>query len=227
MSRDRTPSPSLSGVASKQLVVRGLLRELLEGSLQGGDRITEATAVERFGVSRTPVREAFLELQGLGLIELRRNCGAVVLSFGPGELRELYAVRLLLEVEAARLATPEISNEDLDRLRDDFAAIRRSGGGDPEWRHDRELHSLVARASGNRRLEAEISRYGDLVQAIREIVGEKTSGIHTTSADEHLAIIEGLASRDPDKAASAMEVHLRQASDSAVEMVKGMRESQL
>ena len=90
--------------AGKRIVVRGILAGLLKGEWLGGARLTEAEAVEKFGVSRTPVREALLELQGLGLIELRRNCGAVFLPFGPEQLREIYDVRSLLEVEATRLA---------------------------------------------------------------------------------------------------------------------------
>lgn len=197
----------------------------MRGEWQGGQRFTEASAVERFGVSRTPVREALLGLQGLGLLELRRNCGAVVLPFGPEELRELYAVRGLLESEAARLAASRIPTGDLERLHKNFLGIRESDGVDPDWRHDRELHRLVAESSGNRRLVAEIARYGELVQAIREIVVEHTAGIHHTSADEHLRILAALAARDADGSAIAMRRHLKQASESAVATILEVRKA--
>src|SRR5690606_4193138 len=90
----RRPQPSAAPRSGgKRVVVRGLLAGLLRGEWEGGARLTEAEAVAKFGVSRTPVREALLELQGLGFVELRRNCGAVFLPFGPDELREIYAVR--------------------------------------------------------------------------------------------------------------------------------------
>lgn len=208
----------------KRLVVRGLLAGLLKGDWQGGARLTEAEAVARFGVSRTPVREALLELQGLGFVELHRNCGAVFLPFGPEELREIYAVRSLLEVEAARLAAGRISGATLDGLLSIFTQLRENGGFDPDWEHDRRLHRVIAEASGNRRLLAEISRYGDVVQAVREIVGEQDYGIHETTADEHLSILGALASHDPDRAAAAMRAHLAQASDSAADAVGRMRD---
>lgn len=223
------PAPSNQGpthrqpVASKQQVVRGILRGLMEGLWRGGDRFTEASAVEKFGVSRTPVREALLQLQGLGLIELRRNCGAVVLPFGTDEVRELYAVRSILEVEATRLAASRIHRELVDQLMGEFTEIRARGEEDPDWRLDRTLHQSIAEASGNHRLLAEIFRYGDLVQAMREIVGERTSDIHTTSVDEHLAILEALREGDPEGASLAMRNHLDQASTSAIEAIQTLR----
>lgn len=210
-------------VASKQQVVRGILRGLMEGLWRGGDRFTEASAVEKFEVSRTPVREALLQLQGLGLIELRRNCGAVVLPFGADEVRELYAVRSILEVEATRLAAPKISKELVEQLIHEFTEIRARGEEDPDWRLDRTLHQSIAEASGNHRLLAEIFRYGDLVQAMREIVGERTSDIHTTSVDEHLAILEALRAGNPEGASRAMKSHLDQASESAIAAIETLR----
>jgi DNA-binding GntR family transcriptional regulator len=215
-----SPAPRSGG---KRLVVRGLLAGLLSGEWEGGVRLTEAEAVARFGVSRTPVREALLELQGLGFVELRRNCGAIFLPFGPDELREVYAVRCLLEVEATRLAAGKIPPETLDSLLAAFTRIRESGGVDPDWEHDRTLHRIIAEAAGNKRLYAEIARYGDVVQTVREIVGGQDYGIHETTADEHLDILAALARFDAGRAADAMRKHLAQASDSAAEAVGRMR----
>lgn len=218
------PEKPVTRAPSKPAVVRGMLTCLLSGEWNGGERYTESEACERFGVSRTPVREALLELQGLGLVELRRHFGAVFLPFGPEELREVYAVRSLLEVEATRLATGRLDRAKAEAMMADFRRIRESGGIDPDWRHDREFHAAVARASGNRRLAAEIGRYGDLVQTVREIVGAQALGIHTTTADEHLAILEAIHSGDAAAAAEAMRQHLAQASDTAAASVRAMRD---
>ena len=215
--------PTAAREGGKRLVVRGLLAGLLRGEWQGGARLTEAEAVAKFGVSRTPVREALLELQGLGFVELRRHCGAVFLPFGPEELREIYAVRSLLEVEAARLAAGRLPGEVLDPLIAAFTELREDGGADPDWAHDRALHRVVAEAAGNRRLLAEIARYGDLVQTVREIVGGQDYGIHETTADEHLDILAALARHDASAAASAMAAHLSQASHTAADAVRRLR----
>jgi DNA-binding GntR family transcriptional regulator len=216
-------SPSTPRSAGKRIVMRGLLTGLLRGDWVGGMRLTEAEATEKFGVSRTPVREALLEMQGLGFIELRRNCGAVFLSFGPNEMREIYAVRALLEVEATRLAAGRIPSPLIESLLESFTRIRESGGVDPDWKHDRTLHRVIAENSGNRRLLSEINRYGEVVQTVRDIVGDQDYGIHETTADEHLAILHALKANDPEAAASAMTRHLAQASHSAAEAARFMR----
>jgi len=208
---------------AKPDVIRGLVAGLLAGEWQDGDRITEAQVSDRFGVSRTPVREALLEMRGLGLLELRRNCGAVFHAFGPDELRELYAVRCLLEVEATRLASGRIERDLLDDFVHRFRHIRESGEADPGWQHDRAFHAAIADASGNRRLASEIARYGEIIQQVREIVGTGRLAIHSTTADEHLAIAAALQEGDSEKSGRAMRAHLTQASSSAAEVVARMR----
>ncbi|MDF1659384.1 MAG: GntR family transcriptional regulator [Verrucomicrobiales bacterium] len=210
--------------ASKAKVVRGLLEGLLEGKWQGGNRFTETLGAEAFGVSRTPVREALLDLQALGLIELRRNCGAIIHPFGENDLREIYAVRSLFEVEATRVAASRINLAKVETLIEAFEKIRGSGGIDPEWEFDRGLHQLIADSSGNRRLSTEIGRYSSLVQTMREIVGARAQGIHSASADEHLEILRALHRRDASDASSAMRDHLQQASDSAVAAMLEIRQ---
>jgi DNA-binding GntR family transcriptional regulator len=205
------------------VVLRGLLRGLLEGRRQGGERLTEAEACGWFRVSRTPVREALLELQGLGFVELRRNCGAVFLPFGPTELGELYEVRALLETEATRRACGRIAPQRLEFLEEGLRRIEAEGGVDPGWKWDRELHGTIAAAAGNRRLAAEIGRYGDLVQAVREIVGADGPEIHQATAREHLAILSALRSGSAPDAEEAMRRHLIQAGASAVAAVERLR----
>ena len=209
--------------AGKEAVIEGLIADLLRGKYTGGDRLTEASAVERFGISRTPVREALFELEGLGLLELRRNCGAVFLPFGPRELEEIYAVRALLEIEATRLAAGKIPEAEIESMISDFETIRDNEGVDSDWTLDRHLHQSIAEAAGNRRLSSEITRYNSLVQTIRQIVGEQAFGIHRTSAEEHLAILDALHKKDSQRAAEAMSLHLEQASSSAVEAMQRLR----
>lgn len=113
------PTP-LSQPAGKANVVSGVIHGLLQGRWRGGERLTEEAVAQTFAVSRTPVREGLLELAAMGMVQLRRNCGAVLQPFGPAQLSEIYAVRTLLEVEAARLAAVRIRASLVDALRLDF-----------------------------------------------------------------------------------------------------------
>lgn len=212
-----------NSAAGKAHVVRGVIYGLLHGRWTGGERLTEHAAAGLFEVSRTPVREAFLELEALGMLQLKRNCGAVLLSFGERQLGELYSVRTLLEVEAVRLAVSRISEEAVCRLISEFEALQSTSAEDVDWALDRALHSEIAGASGNLRLRDEIGRYGNLVQTMREVVGTRFCSVHSTSLAEHLEILYRLRARDEAGAVQAMRLHLEIAGHSAVEALDGVR----
>jgi DNA-binding GntR family transcriptional regulator len=202
-------------------LVRRLLLTAFSGEWQAGDRLPEVELAQRFGVSRTPVREALQELAAIGLIELRPNCGAVARSCGPQQVREIYEVREILESEATRLACGRIEPRKIENLISEFkellAESRRSASwSHREWEADRQLHDLIAQACGNCRLAEEISRYGKLIQVIRETVGNLREA-QVAAVSEHLAILKALRSELRDAAADAMRAHLRSAADYAVE----------
>jgi len=209
--------------AAKARVVRGVIRRLLQGRWRGGDRLTEIGAAALFKVSRTPVREALLELATMGIVELRRNCGAVFRPFGETELLDLYAVRSLLEVEAARLAATRIPDHVVSALLGDFEKLRRARKPDTGWRQDLKLHAAIASAAGNPRLADEIARYGNLVQTVRETVGSTVAGVHSPSLREHMDILHAFELRDSGAAAQAMRLHLAQAARSAAEALANLR----
>ncbi|MDF1753459.1 MAG: GntR family transcriptional regulator [Verrucomicrobiales bacterium] len=209
------------GFANKTKVVRGLLTELLQGKWQAADRLTEAEACERFNVSRTPVREALFELQGLGLLEIRRNCGAVMLPFGPKELENIFRVRTLLEVEASRLAALQADVEQIGKLIEEFE--ENNGGEEAYWEHDQQLHHYVAKSSGNMSLAAEIARYHNLMQTMREIIEENSINIEVPETGEHVEILKCIKTGQPVEAGEAMRRHLERAVDSAVSAMESFR----
>lgn len=197
------------------MVAHQLLRAILRGEYREGDRLTEQAVAAQLGVSRTPVREGLLELEGLGVIQLKRNCGAVVTRFGEVKLREIYEVRRLLEVEAARKACGRIDAQVLEDLILGCEALLDGSQVDEGWQLDEEIHATIAKACGNRRLTYEIRRYATLVAAVRDTVGELLA-VHTMTIQEHLAILQALRAKNPGCAADAMRVHLEQAEESAV-----------
>lgn len=213
---NRNPEKSAATAAGKASVVRGVIHGLLKGRWHGGDRLTELEAAGLFKVSRTPVREALLELSSMGVVELRRNCGAVFHPFGERELRDLYAVRSLLEVEATRLAAENMDPSVIAHLQAGFERLKHESLPDKGWRLDRELHTSIARGSGNPRLAGEIARYSGLVQTMREAVGGVLANIHSTSLSDHLRILDALKARNPVASAESMKAHLDQAAESAV-----------
>lgn len=99
------------------LRVRDVLRsEILSGRIPLGSRLRAAAVAERYDVSRTPAREAFMLLAEEGLLEILPRRGAVVRSFDNDEVIELYEIRIALEPFAARLAAGRATPEQVDRL---------------------------------------------------------------------------------------------------------------
>jgi DNA-binding GntR family transcriptional regulator len=97
-------------------VARALEDEIVSGAIPPGQVLRQEHVCERFGVSRTPVREALRRLEALGLVTALPNRGARVRSFSSAQLREAYMIRAELEGLATAHAAPLITPADLERL---------------------------------------------------------------------------------------------------------------
>src|SRR4051812_41671740 len=130
--------------------VRDLLEEaILEGELKPGERLRAEALAQRFGTSRTPIREALLQLEAQGLVEVEPNRGAVVKSFDAADLRDLYEVRALLEPAAAARAATRITATqitELEHLCDDHAPV------EEQIASNEAFHRIITDAAGSPRL---------------------------------------------------------------------------
>ena len=99
------------------------MKEVLDGTLLPGTRLITESLANRFLVSHTPVREALLTLEGMGIVEIVPNRGAVVKRFSPREIREVCDVRLALELLAIRSACGLIPLKELRNLRTQFGRL--------------------------------------------------------------------------------------------------------
>ena len=98
-------------------VFESIVADILAGVLRPGEQISERDLVTRFGVSRTPVREAIKRLFERGFVEAGTKGVAVVVEIGRDDLRKLYDVREQMEGNAAVLTAANITSEELDELR--------------------------------------------------------------------------------------------------------------
>jgi DNA-binding GntR family transcriptional regulator len=105
-------------------LVRDQLRDaILSGQLRPGEHINETAIAERLGVSATPVREAFRELEGARLIVVKPHRGAVVRALTRQDIREMYSLRAHLERMAVRLALPRLTEDDYTWLTSSVAEM--------------------------------------------------------------------------------------------------------
>lgn len=211
-------SDQLGGKNRTTAAISELLGCVFRGEFNVGDRLTETFLAEKLGISRTPVREALLELKGLGLVDVRRNRGAIFSGFSAVRLSEIYEVRRLLEVEATRLSTSRIDRQLLHDLLKGTRQLHDANADDEDWELDRQIHTAIAQSCGNQMLTHEIQRFNMLVQAIRMTVGTRVHIQHETT-EQHLQLLTAMTKGDPNAAADAMKRHIEAAEKAAVTAV--------
>ena len=194
-------------------VVRSLLAAIVAGRFAAGHRMVVQTLAVELGVSATPIREALVELAGIGVVDILPNRSAVCRRFDRSEIRGIYQVRRVLEVEATREACGKIAAADLLRLEQEFAGLIAChlATGDGSRRAiaaDIQLHGLIAKHVGNGRLADEIKRYNLIVQIVREVVDNDLHA-QEVAIPEHLEIVRALQSNQASLAADAMDRHIR------------------
>lgn len=221
-----TPNEAVSRGSLRQQVMSRILTAVFRGRFPSGQRLVVQRLAALYDVSPTPVREALVELGGLGIVDLLPNRGAVVRPFGPPQVREISQVRRVLEVEAARCAigrADQAELADLERELTRLADIPHSQQWDRDARAaDTRLHGLIADACGSARLKAEISRYLTLIRTLRDVSHARdawTNYSRSNDVPEHLAIVRALAAGDADGAAQAMDRHIRSAARTLEEVV--------
>jgi DNA-binding GntR family transcriptional regulator len=183
---------------------------IVDGRLVAGERYSVAQLAERFGVSRTPVREALLVLERQGVVRFERNRGVRVLETTAHDLEEVFALRLLLEVPATRRACDLLEDTDLAALERELGAMDRLAAEGDEgafMAHDKRFHEIVLERSGNRRLTAIVSQLRDHVRFRGASTVGRSRDMQAILA-EHAVILEALRARDGAGAARAMRDHL-------------------
>jgi DNA-binding GntR family transcriptional regulator len=162
------------------------------------------------GVSKTPIREALAWLERDGLVEVEVFKGAVVTGYSRRDLEEIYELRLLLEVAAARQAAAALAGDSRRRL----LSLSAAGRSALEAGNTKRLAQLIDEFDAilfdgleNRRIKALISNLRDHVTRIGHLT-EQIPGRLEASLNEHDRIIRAIVDGDPDAAAGTMREHI-------------------
>ncbi|MFC0407072.1 GntR family transcriptional regulator [Roseomonas elaeocarpi] len=185
-----------------------------EGLLAAGQIVQERRLAEELGLSRTPVRDALGRLEGERLLQ-RNGRMLVVATITVPEIMDILRIRWLLEGEAAQQAALHMDAGEVASIRAEILGMEKGQllTDEAHWALDDRLHLGVALASGN----AELRR---LVTELRQRT--RMFGLHRIPArfeqgkQEHLAILDAIAAREPERAAELMRVHLDHARDAII-----------
>ncbi|MFW2587615.1 GntR family transcriptional regulator [Sagittula sp. SSi028] len=184
-----------------------ILEAIDSGTYRPGDRLVESELADRFGVSRTPIREALQRLETQSLLA-RDGRSLIVASLDHNQMAELYAVRTELEGLAARLAARHATEEEV-RVLHDMVEDDRALMDDPAElaRANRRFHKMIHLASHNRFLVQQL----DLVHrsmALMATTSLAAEGRGENALAEHQAIVDAIAARNEDAAYQALRDHI-------------------
>ncbi len=190
-----------------------LVEAIINGDMLPGSKISEPELAKHYQVSRGPLREAIMRVEGLGLIERVPHVGARVITFSPEKLIELYAVREALEGMAARLAARYITQEELLSLELLLSThskhIDEVEGSSYFHQHgDFDFHYRIIKASRNRKLIALLC--DELYHLLRmyRYQSPRAQSRPKEALDEHKYILQAIRNRDEELAEMLMRRHI-------------------
>ncbi|BCL69602.1 GntR family transcriptional regulator [Vibrio nigripulchritudo] len=190
-----------------------LVEAIVEGQIAPGSKISEPELAKRFNVSRGPLREAIMRLEGLGLIERIPHVGARVIHISLTHLSELYAVREALEGMAARLAARYITDEEIEGLSQLLSThsdhIEQVEGSSYFHQHgDFDFHYRIIKASRNSKL---VTLLCDELYHLLRMYRYQSPRSHSRpeqALEEHKFILKAIQNRDEELAEMLMRRHI-------------------
>ncbi|MCR5033968.1 MAG: GntR family transcriptional regulator [Clostridia bacterium] len=203
----------------KAPVSTGLLarmqEDILTGEMKPGEKIIEQKLCEKYGASRTPVREALKQLESDGLVEYILNRGYFVIGMSDQDYEDMFDLRRAYEIQAVQWAIERITEEEMEALEETFNFMEFY-----TMRKDTEkmlvinagFHQIIYEASKNRMLQKLLTSYQNrLKYKSPEVVYE--DNYLSMVLEEHRAIFKAFKDNDPREGGRAMEIHINRAKE--------------
>lgn len=195
---------------SKTVVRDAIEQDIVTGFYVPGERLDEARLAARHEVSRTPVREALIQLSTMGLVKIVPNRGAFVNQLTVTELVEMFEVMGELEAMCARLAARRIQREQLQHLaaaQEACITAQQQGNSDDYYYANEQFHQVIYEASGNTFLAEQANALQRRLKPYRRLQ-LRVPGRVARSLAEHDDVLEAIRSHDPQRAQEAMRIHV-------------------
>ena len=217
-------SDVLDRKTASHAVAAQLRSEIQRGELKAGTRLRQGEVAARFGVSTTPVREAFAQLQAQGLVRVDPHKGAIVFHPTVEDLRHLYEIREAIEVLAIGKAIRNFTPETLGELQDVLDEMR-AAEDDQKWLDlNNRFHVGVYEPAGRPRLSALIANLRDSATSyIHMLLADEPT--HTRPDHEHQEILDACKAGDLRRAKKAVRAHMTNTVDYVVRLIARQEES--
>jgi len=200
--------------------VGSILREAIaKGSLTAGTPLRQDELAARFGFSRMPIRDALRQLEAEGIVSIHPTRGAFVARMDAAEIGEIYAIRELLEVEALRLALPNLTAERLEEA----GTVLDQIDAEPDLARwgtlNRTFHLALYGPCGNARLLGLIEAQHNAADRYVRILLSNLD-YRSRSQAEHRKILAACRRHDRDQALTWLAKHLREGGKALVNFIK-------
>ena len=179
-----------------------LREDILSGRYEEYEELREVAIGEEMGVSRTPVREAFRQLELEGLIQIVPNKGAYVTGITEKDVKDIYMIRSLLEGLCARWATEHITEEQMEEMEENVYLAEfhaRKGHLEQLAELDNRFHDIMYEACDSKILEHQLKDFHQYVLRVRK---KTLSNVNRgpKSNEEHKGIMEAIKAKDGELA---------------------------
>ncbi len=190
----------------REKIVETIRNAIVNGQLPAGSRVAEPDLAGRFGISRTPIREAFRQLETEGFITVIPRKGAIVASLSSKDVSDFYDLKAILEGYAARSAVENLTEKDIakmDSLNHQIEAAVAKKDVRKVLAHHNEFHDIFVKACGNEKLHTIVQSLVMQFQRFRLILA--VPGRIEGSIQQHWEIIDAFRKRDGALAESLVQ----------------------
>ena len=186
----------------REKILEHIRDAIISGALKAGSRVSEPELAERYGISRTPIREAFRQLESEGYLTVIPRRGAVVSEFSQKDVEDFYAIKSILEGYAARQACSRLTGKELDKLQaNNSRLIELAALNDIKAfvKVHNDFHETFVKAADNEKLRELITSVVTRFQRLR-FMSLSLPGRMEIVIQEHAKIIEAFCRKDADAA---------------------------
>jgi len=204
----------------RERIYQGLRDDITYGKLTPGERIIESRLVEKFNVSRSPLREAVRQLESEGLVRIERNRGITVTKLSMKEVEEIYNLRSLLEGYAARLMAEKATRNQVAELRKWHERAMSSADASDllGWHQNNgRFHNFIQKHSGNGNLDRIIEILKRRVYRYRYATDAHISERFGEYIQHHEMVVRGCETNDGQMAEDYIKLHLSTAKKAVID----------
>ena len=205
-----------------QIAYDYILQKIQDGTYEPGYALVERKLQEELSVSRTPIRNAISRLSYEGYVDLTPEKGGVVSEIRFPDLLEYYELRSAIEALSAGLAAQRRTEEQLREMEQCLEAHRKSLADSQAMeasRQDDEFHALIAKASSNSRLAAQLEMITNQCRRASIFQNQRSTDRIEVSIRQHQEIFEAIRDRKEAEAEQLMKAHMESVIESAKEMM--------